>query len=121
MSGGGGSQEASLREEGARLGAIPDVRSNIQAPALLLGRPERDVHKLPKHLDKEESQYAPCRCFRSSMLGAGRDQTPGRREGAQLRFNGESVIQVNIGSKSRMRCALHLADFLCSKQPQYAG
>lgn len=38
-----------------------------------------------------------------------------------LMFNGESVIQVNIGSKSRMRCALHLADFLCSKQSQYAG
>lgn len=37
-------------------------------------------------------------------------------EGRVLVFNGESVIQVNLGPKSRMRCALHLADLPCSKQ-----
>lgn len=62
---GGPSQEACLREGGARLEAIADVHSNIRAPTLLLGRPERGVQEQPKHLDREESQCAPCRCFQS--------------------------------------------------------
>lgn len=41
-------------------------------------------------------------------------------EGRVFTLNGESVLQVNIGSKSRMRYALHLANLPCSKQSQYA-